>query len=69
MISIGDYVTFGGYGELRGIVLAGPRRIYNRFQYRIMWNEATKPQYWNARPNGAWEYGDNIKVLSSLETR
>jgi hypothetical protein len=69
MIKIGDYVTFEGYEELRGIVLAGPRITYNRSQYRIMWNEAGKPEHWRALVQGSWEDGSNIAVLSSLETK
>jgi len=69
MIRIGDYVAFKGYEKLRGIVLAGPRIVDNGSQYRVMWNEATKPEHWNPRPTGSWEAGSNIKVLSSLETR
>jgi len=71
MIRIGDYVGFHGrgYTELRGIVLGGPRIKHSRSQYRVLWDGATTPKHWNPRPTGSWENGDNIKVLSSLETR
>jgi hypothetical protein len=69
MIKVGDYVTFTGYEELRGIILEGPRIVYNRSQYRVMWEEAGKPEHWSPRPTGSWEDGSNIKVLSSLEIR
>jgi hypothetical protein len=69
MIKIGDYVTFTDYEELRGIVLEGPRIVYSRSQYRVMWDEETKPQHWVPRPKGSWEDNSNIKVLSSLEIK
>ena len=79
-MKVGDYVGFEGRGDpdcgtkreldaLRGIVLAGPRIKHNRSQYRVMWDGATTPKHWEPRPNGAWEDGSNIKVLSSLETK
>jgi len=37
--------------------------------YCVMWDDATRPPEWEPRPNGAWESGSNLKVLSSLETR
>ena len=69
MIKIGDYVTFTGYEELRGIILEGPRITYSRSQYRVMWEEAGKPEHWSARTGGSWELSSNIKVLSSLEIK
>ena len=76
MIRIGDYVGLGegsaGLRDaqaLRGIIVAGPRIEYGHSQYRVMWDPTTTPKHWEPRPNGAWEAGSNIKVLSSLETR
>ena len=72
MIKIGDYVSVQGElppANLRGIIVAGPRIEYGHSQYRVMWDPTTTPKHWEPRPNGAWEDGSNIKVLSSLETR
>jgi hypothetical protein len=72
MIKIGDYVSVLGEKlgvRLRGIIVAGPRIEYGHSQYRVMWDPTTTPKHWEPRPNGAWEAGSNIKVLSSLETR
>ena len=72
MIKIGDYVSVLGEKlgvRLRGIIVAGPRIEYGHRQYRVIWDPATTPKHWEPRPNGAWEDGSNIKVLSSLETR
>ena len=72
MIRIGDYVSVLGEKlgvRLRGIIVAGPRIEYGHSQYRVMWDPTTTPKHWNPRPNGSWEDGSNIKVLSSLETR
>ena len=74
MISIGDYVGFEGrgYEALRGIVLGGPRirpgNLYHT-QYRVLWDGATTPTHWNPRPNGSWESGKSLNVLSSVETK
>ena len=72
MIKIGDYVSVLGEKlgvRLRGIIVAGPRIEYGHSQYRVIWDPTTTPKHWEPRPNGAWEAGSNIKVLSSLETR
>jgi len=71
MISIGDYVSVhhDAPTNLRGIITAGPRIDDGHSQYRVMWDPTTTPKHWEPRPNGAWEDGSNIKVLSSVETK
>jgi len=73
-INKGDYVGFRGrgYDALRGIVLEGPRiapGTVNVSQYRVRWFAGTTPQHWQPRPKGSWEADNNIKILSSLETK
>jgi len=73
MVKIGDYVGFQSrdYPELRGIVLEGPRGYITNDdrQVRVKWLESTTPHHWEPRPTGSWEFVNNIKVLSSLETK